>query len=238
MDLLLFLIRRHQIDVFDIPMTFICERYTEALEMMESLNIDVASEFLFMASELLHIKSKMLLPQPEDVEADEEDADPRAELVKRLLEYQKYKEAASQLDGLDRFGRDVFDRPSDIPSVDGPLKEVGVFALIEVFDTILKRQEPEIRHHVEVETTSLADKMRKMIHALLDQEAVTFEELVGPIRGRSDLVVTFLSCLEMTKLRLLKIYQSEEGTLYIRPRFETLEGATQKLAGLDESQYA
>ena len=118
LDLLLFLIRRHQVDIFDIPISFVCARYLEYIKMMQDLNVDVASEFMSLAAELLLIKSKMLLPRPVDVDGDEEETDPRAELVRRLLEYQKYKDAAVQLADHDWLGRDSFSRdPERIPVV-------------------------------------------------------------------------------------------------------------------------
>ena len=240
LDLLLFLIRRHQIDIFDIPMSFICERYLEYMDRMKDLNIDVAAEFMFMAAELLHIKSKMLLPQPEELEDDEE-TDPRADLVRRLLEYQKYKEAAEAIARFEWLGRDTFGRePEKIPIDRGalPLREVGVFALIEAFDTILQKKRPELLHQVMMEEVSIAERLRSFVQKLAGKDQVRFEEMLGVVHTRIDIVVSFLAMLEMTKMRMLSIYQSLEGALYLSPRFKDVETAMQQIAGLDESQYA
>ena len=240
LDLLLFLIRRHQIDIFDIPVAFICDRYLEHLRLMEALNIDVAAEFLFMASELLHLKSKMLLPEPEEVSADEEEgADPRAELVQRLLEYQKYRDAADHLDTRTWLGRETFSRPPEtLPTVEGqtkPLKEVGVFALLKAFDAVLKRQKPEARHHVKLEAVSVRQRIVAMIELLIGQQAVRFVHFLEDAQRRIDIVVTFLAVLEMAKLRLVSIYQSETEELYLHPRFENAHTALGRLSALDDT---
>ncbi len=240
LDLLLFLIRRHKIDVFDIPIGFICAEYLRYIKMMEDLNIDVASEFLFMASELLHIKSKMLLPKPAEVE-DDDDIDPRAELVARLLEYQKYKDAAAQLHELAWLGRDRFPRaPERLPPREGeaPLKEVGVFALIEAFNRVLERQKPEVRHQVMLEQVSVRQRIKQVIQMLLGHESVEFEVLLEGLTERVDVVVSFLACLEMAKRQLLRLYLSENDTLYLHPRFEDIEAAMSRLEGLEEHEYA
>jgi chromatin segregation and condensation protein Rec8/ScpA/Scc1 (kleisin family) len=236
LDLLLFLIRRHALDIFDIPMSFICERYLDYLKSMEQLNIDVAAEFLAMAAELLHIKSKMLLPKPVDVDEVEE-VDPRAELVRRLLEYQKYKDAADRLATLNRTGRDTFGRnPEDLPPPleKAPLAEVGLFALIEAFDAVLARQKPELRHQVMLETASVRQRIKALIEVFVERHQVPFPELLlGGMASRIDVVVTFLAMLEMARLRLLRIYQSTEGELYLEARFDTAERAYERLAGID-----
>jgi segregation and condensation protein A len=236
LDLLMFLIKRHALDIFDIPMAFVCEQYLAYIKAMEELNIDVASEFLAMAAELLHVKSKMLLPKPAEVD-EEDDVDPRAELVRRLLEYQKYKDAAGGLASMERFGRDVFGRtPEELPPAgDAPLKEVGLFALIEAFDDVLKRQKPENRHRVVMETISVRQRIRGLITQLADKEVLSFAEMIGEGTRRIDLVVTFLAVLEMTRLRLLAIYQSTEGTLHMKPRFTDTQQALDMLTSMDQS---
>ncbi|MEO1483768.1 MAG: segregation/condensation protein A [Myxococcota bacterium] len=240
LDLLLFLIRRHKIDIFDIPIGFISAQYLRYIKMMEDLNIDVASEFLFMASELLHIKSRMLLPKPAEVD-DEDDIDPRAELVQRLLEYQKYKQAASELHEFAWLGRDTFPRaPEKLPPREGeaPLKEVGVFALIEAFNRVLERQKPEVRHQVLLEQVSVRQRIKQVIQLLVDADATPFVDLLEGLTDRVDIVVTFLACLEMGKRQLLRLYLSETETLYLQPRFDDIELAMGRLEGLDEHEYA
>ena len=242
LDLLLFLIKRHKLDIFDFPISFLCEKYLEAMKTMEDLDIDVAAEFLAMAAELAHIKSKMLLPPDDDDDEDEEERDPRAELVRRLLEYQKYKDAADQLGGLEQTGRDVFNRPPElVPSQqreDGGLKEVGVFSLVASFDQILRQRRREFKHQVRLDSISLRDRIIEMSTLLARRPNTPFGELVSAIDSRLDLIVTFLAVLEMAKMRLMRVYQSEDGVLYLRPRFEDPNEVHERLKGLDESQYA
>jgi segregation and condensation protein A len=244
LDLLLFLIRRHEIDILDIPIAFICERYLEHVQIMQELNIDVAAEFMHMAAELMHIKSKMLLPRPAEVENDEEEVDPRAELVHRLLEYQKYKNAAMTFAGAEWLDRDRFERQPekiDLGRHDAPLREVGVFALVEAFDAVLKRQKPELRHQVLMEEVSVAERIRRFIGVLVGKQTVRFEELIGELAGRLDIIVSFLALLEMAKFQLLKIYQSADGQLYVSPRYESLDEAMHHIEDSlmdDEAQYA
>src|SRR5512137_207724 len=154
LDLLLHLVAEHQVDVFDIPIARITEAYLAALRTMQELDIDVAGEFLQMAAQLMLLKSKLLLPRTEvaeDADAAEEQGDPRAELVRRLLEYQKYKAAAEELGRHDILDRDVFARrvqPARIAQPDGPdgLAEVSVFQLIEALDRALANLKPELAH--------------------------------------------------------------------------------------------
>ncbi|MEO0593499.1 MAG: segregation/condensation protein A [Myxococcota bacterium] len=240
LDLLLFLIRRHKIEIFDIPIGFICAEYLRYIRMMEDLDIDVASEFLFMASELLHIKSKMLLPKPAEVD-EEDDIDPRAELVARLLEYQKYKRAAAELHGVPWLGRDRFPRsPEPLPAPEGvaPLKEVGVFALIEAFNRVLERQKPEVRHQVLLEQVSVRQRIKQLIQQLRGEESTPFEAMLAGLSERLDVIVTFLAVLEMAKRQLLRVYVSEGDHLYVRARFDDIDTAMGQLDGLDEEEYA
>ncbi len=241
LDLLLHLIKRHHVDIFDIPIAFICERYLEYLKVMEDLDIDVASEFLFMASELLHLKSRMLLPRPEGETTEEEEVDPRAELVRRLLEYQKYKDVAERFGLLDRFGRDTFGREAEpAPPLEGeaPLKEVGLFALVKAFQGVLDRQKPEVRHQVMLEQVSVRQRIRVLVQRFESQEPTRFDKLLEDAHRRIDIVVTFLALLEMGKLKLLRIFQDEDGVIFVHPKFDDVSLAFARLEGLDESQYA
>lgn len=240
LDLLLFLIRRHKIDIFDIPMRFICAEYLRSIRMMEAFDVDVAGEFLFMASELLHIKSKVLLPKPAEVD-DEDEGDPRAELVARLLEYQKYKGAAEDLERTEWLGRDRFRRPSETiasSSAASPLKEVGVFALIDAFNRVLERQKPEVRHRVLLEQLSVYQRMRQLVQELADVESAPFERLVAGLARRLEVIVTFLAVLEMAKRALLRVYISQNDTLYLCGRFDDVNQALSELDGLSEDEYA
>lgn len=218
LDLLLYLIRKHEVDIFDIPIKFITEKYLEMLKALKSLEIDLAAEFLVLAAELTHIKSKMLLPAREGVAVEDQaeaEEDPRAELVRRLLEYQKYRDAAEQLADRDRLGRDVFARvppklePAD--DLDPGLKNVSIFKLVELMAKLMKKA-PPVSHEISFETFSLAER----IHYVADfgrarEGRFTLVQLLQGILSRAELVVTFIAVLEMTKLGALRI-SIEEGT--------------------------
>ena len=212
LDLLLHLIQQHELDIFDIPIAFITQKYVEYVTLMHDLNIDVASEYLVMAATLTHIKSKMLLPpSPEDEEEEEDiELDPRAELVRRLLEYQKYKLAAEQLGERSILGRDVFTRGAPAPSVDGPapLAPVGLFKLLDAFQAVLKRVKQTADHQIDVDRFSISDRINELSDILRNRRRVDFEELFSKDQTRGDLIVTFLALLEMTRIRLIRLMQS------------------------------
>lgn len=217
LDLLLFLIRRHEVDVFDIPIQFITERYLATLELVAQLPIDVASEFLVLATELTHIKSKMLLPVQEGVPVeaaidDEGDHDPRAELVRRLLEYQKYRNAALCLGEREQLGREVFSRVPPVPTalepLDPELKTVNVFRLVELMARIMRTHPTP--HEIQYEVFNIAERI-DYIRAFGDAREGRFAlvQLLDNIRSRAELVVTFIAVLEMTRLGLLRLSISE-----------------------------
>jgi segregation and condensation protein A len=215
LDLLLHLIQQHQLDILDIPIGFVTERYVEYIMVMQELNIDLASEYLVMAATLAHIKSKLLLPTPPADQEDEsaEELDPRAELVRRLLEYQKYKEAAEQLGAAPVLGRDVFLRGAPAPEVDGPaaLAPVSVFKLFDAFQKLLGRFKQTAEHHIDVDRISISERILQLTDLLKGKGAFPFERLFGEEVTRADLVVTFLAILEMTRLRMMQVLQ--EGPL-------------------------
>ena len=207
---------------------------------MENLNLDVASEFMYMSAELMYIKSRMLLPKPEEVSEDEE-VDPRAELVRRLLEYQKYQAAADDLGGMLRLDRDVFAAPAEAlpdPVAGTAMREVSVFALVHAFNAVLKRQKPELRHHVVLEQISVRKRMLLLVDLMIGKASLPFTELLGDqIVDKLQIIVTFLAILEMTRLRLLRLYESDEGVLYLQPRFDEPDMAIDRIAGIEE-QFA
>lgn len=215
LDLLLHLIQQHELDIRDIPIAFISEKYVEYILLMRSLNIDLASEYLVMAATLAHIKSKMLLPTPpsDQEEEVENESDPRAELVRRLLEYQKYRHAAEHLGSTPLLGRDVFPRGIPAPSVEGPapLAAVSVFRLLDAFHVVLKRLKQTAEHHIDVDRISISDRINQLTDLLRGKGQVPFEALFEETMTRSDLVVTFLALLEMTRLRMTRVLQ--EGPL-------------------------
>jgi segregation and condensation protein A len=211
LDLLLHLIEQHELDIRDIPIAFVAAKYVEYITLMDELNIDVASEYLVMAATLTHIKSKMLLPVPPADQEDEEDIglDPRAELVRRLLEYQKYKQAAEQLGSGDVLGRDVFVRGLPAPSVEGPapLAGLSLFKLLDAFQGVLSRATVKVDHQIDLERFSITDRINQLVDLLQLHKKCTFEQLFEGAKSRADLIVTFLALLEMTRLRMTRLEQ-------------------------------
>lgn len=225
LDLLLHLIREHKLDIFDIPIAFILDEYLGYLARMRSLNLDVASEFLVMAATLAHIKSRLLLPREpsQQDEGEEENEDPRADLVRRLLEYQKYKAAAEDLGRQDLLGRTVFTRSvrmEPVPLAEGDLglRELSVLKLIEAFDKVLKRLTPEQQHEVRLERISIGDSIDRISRWLLEKESIEFWQLFEGEVERHRVVATFLGLLEMVRLGLVRVLQEpvDESILIIR----------------------
>jgi segregation and condensation protein A len=220
LDLLLHLIRKHELDILDLPIAFITDKYLEYLSLMEGLNLDIASEYLVMAATLAHIKSKMLLPRPPEDQDDEhaDEADPRAELIRRLLEYQKYKTVAADLGERAISGRDVFGRGAPPPSADGPppLKEVSVFKLLDALKKIADRVNASVALEVDAERMTIQDRIGGLVDLLRDRRRCRFDELFEGVSTSYDLVVTFLALLEMAKMRLATIYQTDhEEPIYL-----------------------
>ncbi len=212
LDLLLHLIRKHELDIFDIPIAFITAKYLEYLELMEQLNLDLASEYLEMAATLALIKSRMLLPSEpaDDEDLPEDGIDPREELVRRLLEYQKYKTAADALAGQPMLGRDMFPRGvAENISVERDMASPGLFALMEAFQKVLTQADIDPIHEVSLTRISVSSRINQIIDILRRRSRVTFEELFEGQRKKSDMVITFLSILEMAKLGLTRVQQVE-----------------------------
>jgi segregation and condensation protein A len=211
LDLLLHLIEQHELDIRDIPIAFVAKKYVEYIMLMEEMNIDIASEYLVMAATLTHIKSKMLLPVPPADQDDEEDEglDPRAELVRRLLEYQKYKQAAEHLGEGDVLGRDVFVRGLPAPSVEGPapLAGLSLFKLLDAFQSVLSRATVTVDHQIDLERFSITDRINQLVDLLQLHKKLSFEQLFEGASSRADLIVTFLALLEMTRLRMTRLEQ-------------------------------
>lgn len=217
LDLLLHLCQKHELDILDIPIGFITEKYLEYLAVMQLMNLDIASEYLVMAATLAHIKSKMLLPAPppgqEDDELGELEEDPRETLIRRLLEYQKYKQAAADLASRGVTGRDVFPRGAAIeeaaPTGLPPLAEVPLFSLVEAFQRVLDRAKVKISHEVVAEHLTLTDRIQQLATVLAERKRLTFEDLFDGAVTRFDLVITFLALLEMTRLKMTRLVQTE-----------------------------
>ncbi len=226
LDLILHLVKEHEVDLFDIPIARITESYLATLEALRELDIDLAGEFLHMAAQLVLMKSRLLLPRTEVSEdvpgAEDAVVDPRAELVRRLLEYQKYKAAGEELGNRDILERTVFVRRAraERPAApDGPegLADVSVFKLIEALDRALANARPEHAHEVHTERLSINDAIARVADVLRLRRRATFAELLaGPAERRHDrasIIATFLAILEMTKLKLVRVYQAplDEG---------------------------
>jgi segregation and condensation protein A len=226
LDLILHLVKEHEVDLFDIPIAKITESYLATLEALRELDIDVAGEFLHMAAQLALMKSKLLLPRTEVAEdatgAEDQGVDPRAELVRRLLEYQKYKAAGEELGNRDILERTVFVRRAraERPAApDGPegLADVSVFKLIEALDRALANAAPEKQHEIVTDRLTISDAIARVADVLRLRRRATFDELLaGPAERRHDrasIIATFLAILEMTKLKLIRVYQAphEEG---------------------------
>ncbi len=216
LDLLLHLIQKHELDIFDIPIAFVTARYLEYLDIMKALDLDIAAEYLLMAATLAHIKSRMLLPAapPDESETNAEgeiEEDPRAALVRRLLEYQKFRAASEELAARGVAGRDVFVRGHaiDVESPDvAPLAELPLFALLDAFEKLLKRRKLRISHEVTTERVSIAERIQEIVERLKTARTAVFEDLFEGDQRQIDLVVTFLALLEMTRLRMTRLYQT------------------------------
>jgi segregation and condensation protein A len=227
LDLLLHLIKKNEVSVTDIPIATITEEYLATLELMQSLNLDVAGEFLVMAATLIHIKSRMLLPAGDEEPDEDEGTDPRAELVRRLLEYQRYKEAAAELEQREILTRDVFVRASAPAEEAGPreFREVSVFELLGALKRVIERLPKDIVHEVTLEKITVREKMTLLLDKLRNESRVIFESLFAEVKSRMEIVVMFLAMLELVKVRAIRIFQDE-------PRGEIVIEAA---AGMDEA---
>ncbi len=209
MDLLVHLIRKNEVDIYDIPIALITDQYLEYLEWMKSLNIDLAGDFLLMAATLTQVKSRMLLPAHENVEGEEED--PRLEIAKPLEEYLKMKSVAERLAQRDLLGETTFTRKTvkkefDIPE-DEEIIQVGLFELINAFQKILENARGIHRIDLSTERISVRDKITHIVDILDQKGSVVFNELFAAGAVKSEIIVTFLAILEMVKLNIIKIIQ-------------------------------
>jgi segregation and condensation protein A len=214
LDLLLYLIRKNEIDIYNIPIALITEQYLEYLDMMRSLNLDLAGEYLVLAATLIHIKSRLLLPPVEGEDEEEEGEDPRAELVQQLLEYQAFKEAALSLEGRPLLDRDVFARgapaedPSAVEAEEEVMIEVGIFELVAAFRRIVAGLDRSEDMAIDVEKMSLTDRINEIMERLSEEKQLTFTQLLGEKMDRKRVIYTFLAILELMKLRMVRAYQS------------------------------
>lgn len=211
LDLLLHLIKKNEVSITDIPIATITEQYLATLEVMQTFNLDVAGEFLVMAATLIHIKSRMLLPMADDEDDEEEGTDPREELVRRLLEYQRFKDAADQLERRELLTRDVFVRsvaPAEAIPAPG-FRDVSVFELLTALKRVLDRLPKDAVHEVMLEKITVREKMTLLLDQLRTQRKILFESLFAEVMTRMEVVVTFLAMLELVKVRAIRIFQEE-----------------------------
>jgi segregation and condensation protein A len=231
LDLLLHLIKSHEMDIYDIRIVEITEQYLTIIEQMQQLDLDIAGEFLLMAANLIHIKSRMLLPASDDIIEEEED--PRAELVKRLLEYQRYKDIAGLFQQLPQLERDVFSGQFQLADclVEGEEEDdiiIGIYQLADSFHRLLKDKPAETFHEVIRESLSVDDYINRISERLLQKKRLSFREIFSAEFHLSELIVTFLATLELVRMRVVSIDQVNDfSEIWL-----TLVVSTEQLSGL------
>ena len=262
LDLLLHLVKKHELSILDIPIAFVTEKYLEYLDAMAALDIDVAGEYLLMAATLCHIKSRELLPTPEPLEDEdvetgedgEEEVDPRADLIRRLLEYQKYKEAAQQLGQQPVIGRNVWSRGAPLedavgdgvdPDAIAPLAPFAVHKLIEAFDRVMRQAKLKVSHDVLIDRLSVSQKIAELTDRLETEGRFAFSSMFSFLRDglprslaeiKHEAVVTFLALLEMAKLRLIALSQPVlDDEIFIERASEDLRARMEQ--GLARDDY-
>jgi segregation and condensation protein A len=229
LDLLLHLCKTHELDILDIPISFVTARYLEYLEMMQSMSVELAAEYLVMAATLAYLKSRELVPTPEPLEAaaeeGEEALDPREELIRRLLEYKKYKDVAEQLGNRPIEGRNVFGRGAQMEG--GPaagLAEHSVWKLIEVWSKVLEKAAPRATHDVVMDRLSITDRINQLVDRLeAGGGSFLFDSIIDTdlpeVELRHQVVVTLLAVLELARLRVIRVLQDgASGVFYIAQR--------------------
>ncbi|MDT8317989.1 MAG: segregation/condensation protein A [bacterium] len=214
LDLLLHLIKKHELDIMDIPVALITDQYLKHIDIMKTLNLDVAGEYILMAATLMHIKSKMLLPPSEEEETEEDGGDPREELVKRLLEYKKYKEASEELLSMDMLDRENFLKGfvEDVEiedSEEDASHDVTLFDLMEALSDLLKEAKAFNPHEVNREKISVKDKIEIIIQKLSAEGSLTFRSLFDKASSKNDIIATFLALLELMKMKRVRAFQGE-----------------------------
>ncbi len=218
LDLLLYLIRRQNLDILDIPIAEITRQYVEYIELMKDMQLELAGEYLLMAAMLAEIKSRMLLPRPE-AEEEEEESDPRAELVRRLQEYERFKKAADDISQLPRLERDLFIANADAPErkITVELPDVTLKELLLAFHDVLKRAEMFSRLHMQREPLSVRQRMSEILTRLTADSFSGFADLFDPEEGRMGVAVTFIAILELLRESVIEVAQAEPfAPLHVR----------------------
>lgn len=232
LDLLLYLIKRQNLDILNIPIAHITTQYMSYIDMMKNMRFELAAEYLLMAAMLAEIKSRMLLPRPESVA---EEDDPRAELVRRLQEYERFKKAAEDLDGLMRVHRDTWVVRADLPPLDHtrPEPEVNLRELLIAFKDILNRADMYTHHQIKREVLSVRERMSNVLAMLRADTFTEFATLFNVEEGRRGVVVTFMAVLELLKEHMIDLVQAEPfAPIYVKP------ASGGSLAQADDDNYA
>ena len=217
LDLLLYLIRRQNLDILDIPIAQITAQYMRYIDMMKDLRLELAAEYLVMAAMLAEIKSRMLLPRPEDEE--EEGEDPRAELIRRLQEYERYKQAAEDLHELPQVGRDFFLTLAEVPDkhVERPPPDVDLKEILLALKDVMHRADLFSSHHISLEPLSLRERMSRVLESVKADSFIEFTNLFDLSEGRRGVVVTFMAVLELLKQSLIELVQTEPfGPIHVK----------------------
>lgn len=225
LDLLLYLIKRQNLDILDVPIADITKQYMDYIGLMKDMRLELAAEYLLMAAMLAEIKSRMLLPRP--IEEDDED-DPRAELIRRLQEYERFKKAAEDLEQVPRLERDIHLVVPELPEFERklPLPDVTLQSLLIAFKDVLQRVDINASHNVSRELLSVRERMSEVLSQLKGDKFVTFRNLFDVEEGRLGVVVTFLSILELCKEQMIDVVQSESfATIYIKPAGAVVDDA-------------
>lgn len=213
LDLLLYLIKKDEINIHDIPIAKITGQYLQYIDLMRMLDLNIAGEFLVMAATLMHIKSRMLLP-PEETEALEEEEDPRAELVRKLLEYKKFKEVAGRLQDMETKQKEVFSRPgirefTEDSSEDNLYFEANIFDLLNAFSKVLKEVPKETFYEVVKDEVTVSEKIHEIFHLLVKNPVVYFLDLFRKVRSKMQIIATFLALLELIRMREVLVRQDK-----------------------------
>nr|WP_210330328.1 ScpA family protein [Aliikangiella sp. G2MR2-5] len=218
LDLLLYLIKRQNVDILNIPIAHITEQYMEYVELMKSINLELAAEYLVMAAMLAEIKSRVLLPRPE---IEEEEDDPRADLIRRLQEYERFKKAALDIDELPRMEREIFQVEAETPELhlSKPLPDVELRDILSALKDVLQRAEMFTHHHIQKETLSIREKMGHVLAIVSTDNFTDFVSLFRVEEGRMGIIVTFMAIMELTKESMIELVQSEAyAPIHVRAR--------------------
>lgn len=238
LDLLLHLVRANEVDIVDIPIVQITEQYNDYLQLMEGLNLEVAGEYLVMASTLIHIKSRMLLPADPELE-DEAGEDPRTELVQQLLEYQRFKQAAENLSAMDSVRSLIWTRDGRVPpEFEGEeLLTVEIFDLIKAFRGLIGRLSDEARLQLKRETVSVADTIHWLHERLENEETISLETLIKELETRAEAIALFLAMLEMMRLEMVVAFQRRTfSEIRIALRRDASEGSEMISSGAEAGE--